>query len=95
MASIQFVGAFLYVIGSILGIETSSVYDSARVAYYLGESAFLFSIPGSLILVSTWVIFIKSVDNMSWKRDVLSVIIGAFIGFVIWFILVGPLILPH
>ena len=95
MASIQFVGAFLYVIGSILGIEPSSVFDSARAANYLGESIFLFSIPGSLILVSTWVLFIKSIDNMSWKRDVLSMIIGGFFGFVIWFILVGPLILPH
>lgn len=95
MASIQFVGAFLFVIGSILGIRPSSVYDSARAANYLGESIFLFSIPGSLIIVSTWVLFIKSIDNMSRKRDVITMIIGGFFGFVIWFIFVGPLILPH
>jgi hypothetical protein len=95
MASIQFVGAFLYVIGSILGIEPSSVFDSARAANYLDESIFLFSIPGSLILVSTWFLFIKSIDNASQKRDVFTMIIGAFFGFLIWFNFVGPLILPH
>lgn len=94
LAPIQFSGALLFVIGSILGISASTVYDTARVANYLGTNIFLTSIPGSLILPITWYFFIHLIEKKKRQSVVLSLIIGGVAGFSFWLLLFGPILLP-
>ena len=94
LASIQFMGALIYVVSSISGASASTVYDSARVADHLGVSIFIGSIPGSLIITSTWIFFIRSFDKMNRLRALLSIIIGGSFGFLLWLTIIGPILLP-
>ena len=95
MAPVQFTGALIYVLGSVLGINAPTVFDSARVAYHLGTSIFITSIPGSVVLLTAWVFFIRSMDADNRVVTVLSVILGGVIGFILWLTLLGPLVLPE
>ncbi len=94
LASIQFMGALIYVVSSILGASASTVFDSARVAGHLGVSIFITSIPGSLIITATWIFIVRSFDKMNRFRAFLSIIIGGSFGFLLWLTLFGPILLP-
>jgi hypothetical protein len=95
MASIQFTGALVYVLNSIIGVNASTVYDSARVAYHLNASIFLTSVPGSVVIVSTWILFVSSIEREHRRKYVWNIVIGAFLGFLIWLAMIGPILLPN
>jgi len=94
LASVQFTGALIYVIGSIFGLNVSTVFDSARVAQYLNTSIFITSLPGSLVFIFVWIFFTKSLNKENRLADLSSIIVGGIIGFFIWFFVIGPIILP-
>ena len=94
MASIQFTGALTYVLSSIIGVNASTVYDSARVAGHLNTSIFLTSTPGSIVIVSTWILFVGSIEKDYRGKYVWNVLIGALLGFLIWLTITGPILLP-
>lgn len=94
MASIQFMGALIFTLSYLLGVSASTVYDSARAASHLGVSIFIASIPGSAIIIATWVLFMSSIEAEKRIRALWSIITGAFFGFLIWLTIIGPIILP-
>jgi len=94
IAPVQFTGALLYVVGSLLGVEASTVYDSARVASYLGTNLFLTSIPGALFLPSIWYFYIQLIDKNNRVNTVSSIVVGGALGFIFWLSLIGPVIFP-
>ena len=94
LAPVQFMGALFYVLGAFLGAGVSTAFNSARVAYQLGLSVFVASVRGSFVLVGSWLFFIRSLGVDSRRGKVLSILVGGFIGFLLWLTLFGPLVLP-
>jgi uncharacterized membrane protein len=94
LAPVQFMGTLLFILSSIIGLNGSKVYDAARAAHNLGISVFTASIPGSIVLIVSWIFFIRSFDENVRIRETLRVIGGGILGFLLWFTFIGQIIFP-
>lgn len=94
LAPVQFMGCLLFVTSSLLGLSGSKVYDAARAADNLGIPVFLASLPGTIVLVASWAFFIHSIEKNHRVKEILSIVIGGILGFILWLTVIGPIILP-
>ena len=94
-ATIQFTGGLVYIAGMIFGITSLTEFDGARFAQYLNMPIFIPAIIELLIFVGSWVYFIKSIKINERKIAISGTIFGGMIGIVIWFTLLGPVLLPE
>jgi len=94
IAAIQYMGGLIYFIGAVFGAAPPTDFDSARFAQYLNISIFFPSLVEVLILVGTWILFIKLINRVERIQAVIGIIIGGTFGILIWLTLLGPLLLP-
>jgi len=94
VASAQFVGGLIYVAGAAFGADPPTDFDGARFAQYLNISIFFPALVESLLLIGSWIFFIRLIDSSERKPAVLGVVSGGALGIFIWLTLLGPLLLP-
>jgi len=94
VASAQFVGGLIYIAGAVFGAAPYTDFDGARFAQYLNISIFFPALVESLLLIGSWIFFVRLIDSSERKLAVLGVVSGGALGIVIWLTLLGPLLLP-
>ncbi len=94
-ATMQFTGGLVYIVGMIFGVTSLTEFDGARFAQYLNMPIFIPAIIELLIFIGSWVYFIKSIKINERKTAISGTIFGGMIGIIIWFTLLGPVLLPE
>ena len=94
IAAVQYMGGLIYFVGAIFGATPPTDFDSARFAQYLNISIFFPSLVETLILVSTWILFIKLISRAERVQAVFGIVTGGTFGIIIWLTLLGPSLLP-
>ncbi|UCC16979.1 MAG: hypothetical protein JSU58_00030, partial [Dehalococcoidales bacterium] len=94
ITAVQFVGGLIYFVGAMFGAGPPTDFDGARFAQYLDISIFFPSFFEALILVGTWLVFIRLISRTERVQAVIGTITGGVSGIIVWLTLLGPALLP-